>query len=827
VRRFLRDIWFGFRLLLRRPGFAAAALLSLILGIGLNTSVFVLMDAVFLNPTSVEDPESLVTYYVARRNDGGELEGSYPISHPNFRDLREAATSLDLVIFQWQQMNLLGGDEPLRATGMFVSGDYFEVLGLAPDEGRFFLPEEDETAGSHPVAVLSHGAWNRLFGADPGVVGESVRINGVEHTVVGVAPRGFRGTDVTVDVDFWVPVMMYPVLSPYRQWFDGRSGALFRSFGRLRDGFSAGEAEAELDKLSRDLEEAFPVHNERLGARLEPFVEGTFRAGDRGERLDQARIMVVAVGLILLIACLNVAHLLLVQGIERSREIALRRALGASRGRVAAQLLAENLLLFLLGGLLALPAARLALDLLWRFRPPQFPAGAVDLSLDLRVFAFALALAVVTGLLFGLLPALRASRTDLVSELKEGEAATALARKLPRWLRPRRLVVVGQLALTLVALIGAGLFVRSLGNAYRVDLGFDADRLLAVSLAPGDQGYEEERVRELYRRVEERVEAIPGVSSAMVSENRLLRGGILRRQIFVDGVEDAVVVGGRNYHRTNAVFPGYFTTAGIRLLRGEDFDPSLNADAPKVAIINETLAETLWPGEDAVGRVFHFDFPTEPPVRVIGVAEDARYRHVHEEPQGFVYLSAHQYLPGSATLHVRTEGDPAALLEVVKREVRALAPNLPLADARTMADFVADDLWKERVSASLLAVFGLLALLLSAVGVYGVMARAVVGQRRELAIRQAVGARRGDVVRKVLGDGASVVAVGLVLGVVIAVLVLKLSTAVSNQLIDVRVTDPSTYLLAAVILAAVAFVGCLLPARRAARIQPAVALREE
>ncbi len=830
MRHQARDMAFGLRLLLRKPGFTAAALLSLVLGIGLNTAVFTLLDGLFLRPLPVADPDSLVRVYLSRRNDAGELVDRVSHSHPNFLDLRRENRSFDgLAIYQWWPMNLSGGDEPLRATGMFVSAGYFELLGLEPARGRFFRPQEDETPGTHPVVVLSHGSWGRVFGADSEVLGRSVRVNGRPMTIVGVAPEGFTGTDITVDVDFWLPMMMYPEVGPAAQRFDERGATMFPALGRLRPGVSRAAAESELTRLYRGLEEAhadaFQGFN-NVGASLRPLAESVFPRGARERNLQYGKVLAGAVGLILLIACLTVAHLLLVRGTERGREIAVRQALGAGRRRVVAQLLSENLLLFLLGGVLSLPIGYAFLTLLWRLRPPQLAARAVELRLDLAAFAFALATAAAAGLIFGLLPAWKASRPDLVGRLKES-AGMLGGGALPRWLRPRRLLVVGQVALTVVSLVAAGLFLRSARAAYRVDLGFEAGSLLALSLAPGDQGYEDERTRELYRRAMDRVRSLPGVRSVALSENRLLRGAVWRHQIFLAGQDQAVVGGGRDFHRVNAVFPGFFATAGIPLLAGRDFDQRDRADAPRVAIVNRTMAELAWPDEDAVGQRFHFDYPSEPPVEVIGVAADTKYRHVHEDRQFYVYVAAEQSLPASATLHVRTDGDPRALLEVVRREVHALDPDLPLADVETMDWFVEQDLWKERASAALLAVFGALALALATLGIYGVLAQSVSLRRREIGIRLAIGAGRGDLLRSVVGEGAAMIAAGLALGLAGAWVFFRLSSAVSSQLIDVDAGDPAVYGLAALVLFAVAILGCLVPARRAVATDPVATLREE
>ncbi len=828
MQRLWRDLSFGARMLWRRPGFAIAALASLILGIGLNTAIFTLLDAIFLRPLPVEDLESLTAVYVTRRNDAGEHVGNFSFSHANYLDVRERSRSFTgLTVHLWHKMNLSGGSEPARVTGMFTTANFFEVLGVEPHAGRFFLPEEDVTPGTHPVTVLSHSCWSRLFGADRGVLGSSVEINGTVFTVIGIAPRGFKGTLVGTDIDLWLPTMMFEQVSPYAMWFNARGGALFSGIGRLAPGVTAEQAGEELMRISRQLEEEFPKDNKGLGAKVRPLLEGTLVPSERPRHIAYGKTLLVGVGLILLMSCVNVASLLLVRGMERGREIAVRQSLGASRRRLVRQLVSENLLLFLLGGVLSLPLARLALELLWRFRPPQFAEDALALELDATVFVFTFATALICGLVFGLLPALRVVRLDLVPHLKEAVVSRKSAGGLGHWLRPRRLLVIAQMAVAVVALVGAGLFLRSLANAHRIDLGFDADKLLVMSFAPGEQGWDEERTRGFYTRVLERVEAMPGVESATLSENRLLRGGIIRQAVVLEGEDREWEGCDQLAHRTNAVFPGFFATAGIPLVRGRDFDASIRGDGPPVVIVNQTMAERAWPGEDPIGKRFSFNEPEDPKVEVIGVARDLKYRYIHEAPQCFFYLPETQRPAPAMTLHVRAEGDPRALLEPLREEVHALAPDLPLADVRTMSEFVEDALWIERASATLLSVFGVLALALATLGVYSVLAESVGQRRREMGVRMAVGAGRTDLLRVVVADGLKVVAVGVAVGLAAALATMRLGSSVAGQLYEVDVTDSGVYVAAALALLAAALVGFLVPAIRAMHTDPVRALRAE
>lgn len=826
---FGQDVRFAIRLLRRTPGFTTTALLSLVLGIGLNTAVFTVWDSLLLNPLPVEDVASLTAIPVVWHDDSGGFVAGPPVhSYSNYAFLRERnRTFRDLALFQRHPMSLSSGDEPTRATGTFVTASYFPVLGVRPEMGRFFRPDEDDIRAPVSVLVLSHGFWSRHFGADPAVVGREVRVNRESFTVIGVGPPGFRGTEVTISTDFWLPVATYPRVGPYAEWFDVRGMGIFQAIGRLRPGVTRAQAERDLMGLSRELDETFGGYNEGLGARVRPLLEGTLAADERMRQAGYARTLGIAVGLILAIVGLNVAILLSVRGLERRHELALRLSVGAPRGRLVRQLFTENLVLFLAGGVLSLPVGQLCLALLWRLRPPEFAADALDLGLDYRVLLAALVTALVAAVVFGLLPALRSSDRSLAASMNlRGAAPDAASGTFRRW-PLRRLLVAAQLALAMSALILAGLYGRSLWNAFQVDLGFDAPSLAVLTVPLGDEGYDEPRAQALYRRIVERARSLPGVEAAAWSENRLLRGGVLQAPVYLDGREEPLTIGDRQAHRTNAVTPGFFATTGIPRVRGRDFDGTDRSDTRRVAIINETMARRGWPGEDPVGQHFRLGTPTDPLIEVIGVARDAKYRHVHGPEEFFIYLPASQRFSPVMTLHVRVEGEPAAVLAPLREEIRSLAPGVPLVDVAPLSRFVAADLWLERASAVLLSAFGLLASVLAAVGMYGVMNQSVSRRRGELAIRMVVGARAEDVLRRVLADGMMLVAVGLVAGSALSALVLKLSKAVSSQLFGVAAFDPVGWVGAALLLAAVALVSCYLPARGAAAIDPAAVLASE
>jgi predicted permease len=804
----------------RRPVFTIAILLLLVLGIGTNTAIFSLLDAIFLHPLPVPEPHELVAVYQTTLGEAGEPTGFENVSFPNYRDFRERSRSFSgMALYQWLKMNLSGGAEPQRITGMFVTAGYFDVLGLRPARGRFFLPEEDRVPGEGAVVVLSHGCWSRLFGSDAGILGRTVIVNGRGLTVIGVAPPGFKGTELGAQVDAWVPFMMYPVLSPYPELFESRDDWPFRVIGRLRPGVSLAQAEAEMSELAREFERQFPTENEKLGVRLLPLVQGTILPRERDRYTSYGRTLSLAAGLLLIVVCANVANLLLTQGLERGRELAIRQAVGGDLGSLTRLLSTESLLLFLAGGLLSLPVGSWSLRLLWSFRPPELVGEGFDLRLDPGVFASIFLFTLATILLFSLAPVLRSARRDLARLLGDSR----LPEPRPRLWHPRRMMVIGQISLTLFALIGANLLLRGWMEARRTDLGFQPGRLLALTVAPGDQGYDEARARSYYQRLLERTSALPGVRSAALSENRLLRGAVVQRAIYLEGQEAAVEANGRSSHRANIVTPGFFRTAGIPLLRGRDFAEADCAGCPRVAVVNQTLARLAWPGQDPIGRRFRFE-PDEPPIEVIGVARDAKYRYVHEDPQIFVYLALSQSFAATMTLHVQTEGPPEALLPVVRRVAQSVDPGLPLAEADTMPRFVAGALWMERISTLTLGLFGALALLLSGIGIYSVMSLSAARRRREIGIRLALGARPSQVVAAVLSEAAVLTGAGLVLGWIAAWSLLE--PMVASRLHGAALRDPFVYAAQSLVLLATALAASLPPAWRAARVSPMLPLRE-
>lgn len=808
----------GIRRWTRRPGLAALILASMVLGVGLNTAVFTLLDSAFLHPWPIADLEPLTMIHVTRRNAAGEPGGIHRHAYPDLQDLRQRQKSfVDLAAFHWWPMSFSGGSEPVRTKGMYVSAGYFELLGLAPAAGRFFLPDDDAPGAAGDVVVLAHGTWGRLFGGDSEVLGKTVRVNGRPMTVIGVAPKGFVGTELPNAIDFFLPVAAFPHISPWASYFEQRGTSAFSLLGRLRPGVSRQEANSELAGLAHQLEAEFPKEGEGLGYRVVPLREAGYRPGDRDRYLGYGGHLLLGAVLVLLITGIDVAALLLGRALERRREMALELALGASRWQLVKGFGVEYFLVLGAGGLLALPAAWAALEVLWRLRPPQIEAELFDLSLDFRALGVALGLTLAMGGCVALIALWRGTRVHPAEALRgirqlDGAGAGS------RWRDPLRWLVVLQVALALAALMAAGWLSQAERSAREIEPGFDADRLAVVSLAPGEAGWEPQQIEDFLRRLQAEAAALPGVSSVAISENQLLRGGVSQREIVLPGGDEPLVIGERNRHRTNAVLPGFFETVGIPLLAGEDFDPLLSADGKKVVIINRTLAETVWPGEDAIGRQLHFDYAESEPLEVVGVVEDARYRNLREPRQFFLYLPMAQEPRSSMTLHVRVDSAaPATVLPALRQLLNDLAPELPLGNLLPLSTVLDDDLWLDRASARLMKVFTGLAWLLAALGIYGAMGRSVTRRLRELGIRRALGAGSWQVLAPVVREALGVVLVGAVLAVPLVALLARMITP----------TGWGAALLPALVVVPIVILACWLPCRRALTVTPAEVLRDE
>jgi predicted permease len=815
----LQDVRYGARLLMRSPILTSVAVLSLALGIGANTTIFTLVNAILLNPLPIKDLSRVVAVVVTEvRN--GQVTPLGAMSRLNAEDIRDHNDVFSgLTIAGFAPLALSGTEgEPEQVFGQIVTGNYFQVLGAPLAAGRTFTPDEDKELGAHPVAVLSHPLWMRRFGGSRDIIGTEITLNGRSFNVVGVTAEGFRGTASIGGPALWVPMAMHrEVLSGIAlEFYDSRRGLGHQVHARLKDGVTLEQARANVAALFKGLEERFPNDNRGRGATVISLADGTLPAAFRQNLVRAGGLLMAVVGLVLLIACGNVANLLLARAAARRQEIAVRLSLGASRVRLMRQLLTESLLLASLGGIGGIVVAFWARALLWAYRPPFLQEGVVDLRFNGRVLLFTAIIALVTGILFGLAPTLQSSRPDLVMELKERTTVPSGS----RWYSVRNILVVGQVGLSFVALASAGLFLRSLGNAQRVDPGFDGSRVLILGFNAGTQGFNEARGRDLYRRVMERLAAVPGVESATISTGVPLFGGGMGRTIFRDD-QDANDPRNGRMTQVNEVGPAYFETLGIPILRGRAFTPNDRLGSTPVAIINEAMAKQYWPNDDPLGRRLR-TISDKTMHEIVGIVKTVKVNSLGEEDRPYLYFPLEQNYGAQVTVQVRAAGDPAALLPTVRHAVQQVEPGMPLLNVNTFPNVLHQSLWAARMGTWLLGIFASLALLLASIGLYGVMSYSVSQRTRELGIRLALGARQQDVRNMVVLQGMLLAAGGVAIGFAVA---FALARLIANLLFGVPPTDPATFAIIPVVLLIVAVLATYIPAWRASRVDPVEALR--
>ncbi|HEV3333831.1 MAG TPA: ABC transporter permease [Bryobacteraceae bacterium] len=809
---FIEDLRYGLRALAKSRGFALVAMLSLALGIGANTTIFTFINAIFLRPLPVDDPSRLAAVFTLDPRIPGYLLCSYP-NYKDYRDQNQPFSSL--LLYASVVGSLTGGDAPQPVTFQIVSGNYFQTLGITPTVGRAFLPEEDATPGAYPVAVISHSLWTRQFGGDPHILGRNLPVDGHNFQIVGVAPEGFHGLNLLSPSEIWVPMMMYTQLYPDTSWVNQRRALLFTVVGRLKPGVTIQRAEAQMRSLTQELEREYPRDNEGRRPKLFPLSQSAIHPGTRSAMTASGMVLMIVAGLVLLIACGNVANLLLARAAGRNKEIAVRVALGAGRWRLIRQLLTESTVLALAGGAVGLAMAAWGRQVLWSLRPPQLDASIFRIDLDGRVLAFTFAISLLTGILFGLLPALRATRPDLATDLRDRSGPPTLGwsgRKV------RSTLVAGEVALCVVALVGAGLFLRSLRSAEQVDPGFDAEHLGTVFFNVSDLGYDEVRGSEFQRRVLEKAAAVPGVASAALSRDTLFRVSLARTVL----IEDDPQAGKGRVTLVSPVSANYFRTTGIPLVRGRDFSALDTPRSPRVAVINEVAATRYWPNRDPIGQRLRF-FGTDYSLEVVGIARTASYIAIGEAPQALIYTAFEQDFGSTAALVVRTTGNTGAVLASVTREVQTLDPHL-LLHPQAMRAVILSSLWAPRLSAGLLSIFGLLGLLLAGVGIYGVISYSVHQRTREIGVRIALGATAGDVQLMMLREVLQLVTIGVVTGLVLSVVA---SQAIKSLLFVTGVGDATTFILVPAVLIVVAMLACWIPVHRATHIDPMKALRDE
>jgi predicted permease len=815
----LADLKFALRQLTKSPGFTLIAVLTLALGIGANTAIFSFINAFFLKSFTVKQPEELVSAYITDERNPGLL----PVSHLNFADYRDQNDVFaGMAVYGFAPANLILKGEPSQIFGEIVSGNFFDLLGVRATLGRTFLPEEYQAIGTHAVVVVGYTFWQNQLAADRDIVGKTLTLNGASFTVIGVAPANFKGLNTLNSPAFWVTTASYKQIlnGIFLDYYENRRALLFSVIARLKPGVTLSQAEAALRPISTRLAEMYPNENAGRGMRLVSLAESGIDPNQRGNFKLAGTLLLSLAGLVLLIACANIANLLLARATGRQKEIALRIALGAERSRLVRQFLTESLLLSLLGGLAGLVVANLTQNLLWSLRPPFFPADMV-ISLDPLVMSFAVGVALLTGLLFGLAPAWSATKPQLTSVLKDDTGGAAA--RAPLW-SFRNFLVAAQIALSVIALVFAGLFIRSLHHAQQADPGWNTRNLAMLGANVSAQGYNGERATAFYRTAIEKARAIPGVTDATIATGPLLNGGGQLRTIRPQGDDDNLRLKGQ-LMRYNHVWPGFLKAMNIPLVAGREFTEADDARHPVVVIINEHLAKLAWPNRDPVGQTIKV-FGSETPIEIVGVVKDVTFDNIGEDPTPYLFFSIAQETDrgGFGTLQVRTQGDAAVLLQTIRKEIQALDNSLPLVNVTTMEEAIRQGLWASRTGAALLSIFGLLALLLAAIGVYGIMSYTVGKRTREIGIRMAIGAQRGDVLKLVLNQGLLISSLGLVAGLGAAFLAARYF---QNFLLGIGAGDALTYAAITLILTTVALLACLLPALRATKVDPLIALRTE
>ena len=812
MQTLIRDLRYGARTLLKKPGFTLIAIITLGLGIGANTAIFSLVNTVTMRPLPVAAAERIVEVTPL-----GKDAGVGAFSYPTYKDFRDKNEVFDgLVTYLPVPMNLSQSGVNERVWGYLASGNYFDTLGLRAFKGRMFTQEDDRVPGAHPVAVVSYGCWQRRFGGDPNLVGKTIKLNSHDFTIVGVAPEGFRGTVWVFEPDFYAPMMMAKQIAPGgSNWLENRGNSGLLAFGRLKQGVTATQARESLNLLMAQF------------AREYQGLEGmTFSVTPPGLALPMIRygalgfagVLMATVALVLLIACVNLANLLLAQAAQRRKEIAIRLSLGAGRLRVVRQLLTESVALSLTGGVVGWLIALWMIDLFAAFKPPIDFNLLIDLRPDWRVMAFTLIVSFITGALFGLAPALQASKVDLIPALKEEAGFSGYRRS-----RFRNGLVVAQVALSLPLLIAAGLIVRSLQQVQMIGPGFEVENRITMSVDLSLQGYDEARGRDFYRQLIARVESLPGARAASYISAMPLNLDFGGGSIYVEGqplkrASDAPIV---SYER---VWPRYFETMGVPLLEGRDFTMRDDKEESRFVIVNEVFARRFWPGQNPIGKRLSRGGPDNPRFEVIGVVKDGKYWTLGEDPRPFVYFPMAREYDSDVALVVHTGVEPQSMINTIRREVERLDANLPLYDVKTMSEHLQLPLFPLQAGAWVTSCFALLALLLAGLGIYGVMAYATSQRTREIGLRMALGAESSDVMRLVVKQGMWLAGAGLAIGLAGALVLTRL---MSSVLYGVSATDVVTFAGVTMLLGLVVLIACYLPARRAAKVDPIVALRYE
>ena len=809
----VQDLRYARRILVKSPLFTVIVVATLAIGIGLNTAVFSAIDTLLLKPLpGVRAPGQLVQLY--RSWPGGMDYGSNSV--PHYQDVRDRSGDVYSGVAAWgfDQMSITTGGKPQTAFGMTVSANFFSVLGVSPLYGRTFVPAEATGPGAHPVVILSYDGWKQLFGGDPSIVGKSVILDGRDYTVVGITPKDFRGPMPIVTPELFVPLMQVNELRPGQgDILKARGSNSFNVIARLKPGISLAQANDRMKALILALRQEFPNEYKDNGIMLVPQTKAGIHPQLKSAEVGLSSVVMAVVAILLLIACVNVANLFLARARDRAREMAIRLSLGAKRRALIRQLLVESFLFALVSGVAGLAVAWWAIGLANGVSLPMDISFRPGLSVSPKVLLFTLGVTVITGFLFGLAPALQATRPSLIPALKGEEAAGESRSRLTRTL------VVAQVALSIVLLVSAGLFLRNLAAATALDKGFDAGNLLIANLDPGLQGYDRPRADAFYRQLADRLAANPDVVAVGFTTNMPLSLNESDSGVQIPGYTP-----GKNENmsiQNCSVTPDYFKAMGIPLREGRAFRTQDDSGAAPVIIVNEQFVHRFWPGQDAVGKTVHThgrDWT------VVGVVPTGKYFSLGEPPTAYYYTPEAQEWSFGMSVAVRTRGDPQAIVPALRSAVAALDPNLPLSDVRTMESHLGIALLPARVTGWALGVFGLLGLLLASVGIYGVMAYSVSQRTREIGIRMAIGAGGGAVIRLLMRQGLTLVLVGRGLGLAGAVGAARL---IRGQLYGGSGFDGVTFIAVPLVLLAVAMAAIWVPARRAAGLDPVTALRQE
>ena len=833
MHTFWQDVRYGLRMLAKNPGFTSIAILTLALGIGANTAIFSLMDQIMLRRLPVKHPDELVILRSPGRGEGHvwtDGDAAQSFSYPAYKGLRDCTAVSGMLARFAFDASIASRGQTERGLGELVSGNYFDVLGVQPAYGRLFTADDDRVQGGHPLVILSHAYWMQHFGGDPGILNQTLLVNNTALTVIGVAQKGFDGIQVGQTPNIFVPMMMKPQMTPNRSGLDDWNDAWLAILARRKRGLSWTQTEAALTAAYRPLleQQLATIKNWDQKKRALFLEKKIFllpgASGRRTVQTDSGPALLTLfalVALVLLIACTNVANLLLAQGASRQREFAIRTAMGASRSRMIRQLVIESLLCATAGGVLGLFMGLWLMNIL---TPEVVASGVSGLSAKLNgtVLAFASSTTLLAGVLFGLIPAWRVTRTSVTQTLKDQGSTGSVALSHVRF---RKFLVAGQVAFTLLLLAGACLFTKTLWNLRSQSLGLDTTNIITFSISPALNGYDTTRSVALIDRMRERFAALPGVKAVGSSEISTLTGTDMGSNITVEGGQQ--LPEDQEHVLYDAISPAYFSAIGVPLVAGREFDSGDTSTRGKVAIVNETLAKRFFSKRDPVGSRLGFGAgdAVKPDILIVGVVKDNKQDHVRSEMAPYVFLpyTQREKLSGM-TFYVRTQQDPLLIADELRDSVRGLDPNLPVYDLKTFQRVVDEDLLAERLIAGLSASFGVLAALLAAMGIYGVLAYLVIQRTREIGIRIALGAATGQVSTLIYKEMGYMVAAGALVGLPVAYALARLS---ESLLYGVRANNIGIYLVSLSVIAVIAAAACYLPVRRATQVDPMVALRYE